>query len=439
MNPRSTQKHLRIIIWRGSQILPILLLWVTGLVAGMHSTHAQCSGAPNFSMKNPKKVKGLTSSTKIGDQWVFFSAAPGIDVYIEIQAIKNATILLGKMDATKSDAGQGYDDAWQPYVNHSHQGNFDTSYLDWKIFFKKAGTQKDTILPCLSVTAVDVDGDNSGLKEFIEAGTPGGYAVQEPTTLTVSFDGTKSKAIGRVNTINLIDSSRREAMFQMNFAQVSSLSYRNGSIASGKTTQQRHTSIFFRPFFMNKLVVLPLRITGLTARRSNGVVTVDWQVEDEPGKVEYTVQRSPDQQAWEIISRQQGDPSVRGRKRYQAMDRRESSARTWYRLRQTDEHGRHTYTRPVSVAGISDAVLSVGSLQLKQHQLKVQVRASEAQNVCVSVHNLNGQLCGSKQFQLTGLSQELLVEVQHSPQSIGLVNIHDHSGKILYQSRLYTQ
>jgi hypothetical protein len=46
-----------------------------------------------------------------------------------------------------------------------------------EIIFKKAGTDTDTILPCLSITAIDVDGDSQYLNEFIKASTPGAYAI----------------------------------------------------------------------------------------------------------------------------------------------------------------------------------------------------------------------------------------------------------------------
>ena len=397
---------------------------------------AQCSNAPNFSMKNPKKVKGLPSSTKIGDQWIFASAAPGIDVYIEILVMKNATISLAQMDASKSAAGQGYDDAWQPYVSHNHKGN-DTSYLEWKIFFKKAGTQTDTVLPCLAVTAVDVDGDSNGLKEFIEAGTPGGYAIQTPTTLTVSFDGIRSKAIGRVNTINLIDSSRREAMFQMNFVNVSSIVYRNGAIASGSTNQTRHTSIFFRPFFMNQLVILPIKLLDFTARETNGSITIDWLVDEENEPVEYTVQRSADMENWQPVEKIRGNHQARGKKKYQVIDKQAAQGKKFYRLKQTDEQGRISYSKSVTVNGVSEALFKVNQLLIANNRLEANVYQGGEKDITITVHSLNGMLAGSKNFQLKNPNNSVLLDIKQSSNKIYVVTIRNFDGEVLYQSKIY--
>lgn len=397
---------------------------------------AQCSNAPNFTMKNPKKVKGLPSGTKIGDQWIFASAAPGIDVYIEILVMKNATISLAQMDASKSAAGQGYDDAWQPYVSHNHKGN-DTSYLEWKIFFKKAGTQTDTVLPCLAVTAVDVDGDSNGLKEFIEAGTPGGYAIQTPTTLTVSFDGIRSKAIGKVNTINLIDSSRREAMFQMNFVNVSSILYRNGAIASRSTNQTRHTSIFFRPFFMNQLVILPVKLLHFTARKTNGSITIDWLVEEENEPVEYTVQKSSDMETWQAVEKISGNHLAKGKKKYQVIDKHPSSGKNLYRLKQTDEQGRVSYSKSVTVNGISESMFKVNQLLIANNRLEANIYQGTEKDITITVHSLNGMLEGSKNFQLKNQQNSILLDLKQSSNKIYVVTIHDNGGDILYQSKIY--
>src|SRR5688572_33359409 len=204
----------------------------------INNSWSQCSNPPSLVFANPVLVNGIPG--EIGSTWRFSNVAPGLDCYIRILALGNGA-QLGEIDNTT----QGYYDAWQPYVT---AGANDTSYLDWHISFKIGGTNTDTVLPCLAVTAVDVDGDNSALKEFIRAATPGAYAVDAFTVLTVTFDGTYNTATGQITTIPAIDTNHREAMFQMNFANVSSLIYRNGSISTKSTVDVRHTCIYFKPF-----------------------------------------------------------------------------------------------------------------------------------------------------------------------------------------------
>src|SRR5688572_9614467 len=235
-----------------------LLLLAQFSVLNLQS-NAQCSNAPSLVFSNPVLISGTDG--QVGAIYRFPNVAPGMDAHIQILALGNGA-LLGEIDNTT----QGYFDAWQPYVT---AGANDTSWLDRHISFKIGGTNTDTVLPCLAVTAIDVDGDNSSLKEFIRASTPGAFAVDPFTTLQVTFDGVNSQAIGQVTTIPLIDTNRREAMFQMNFANVSSIIYRNGSISTKANVDVRHTCIYFKPFWHDILVILPVKLHSFTATEIN--------------------------------------------------------------------------------------------------------------------------------------------------------------------------
>ena len=128
----------------------------------------------------------------------------------------------------------------------------DSSYIDWKIDFKVAGTTIDTMLPKVAVTAIDVDGDGSNLKEFIVASTPGTFGLAPDTYLQYTFDGVVSTAISKVDNFPLIDTSQRKAMFQMNFKNVSSILYRNGAVSTYGSDEIRQTCIYFKSFFFTE-------------------------------------------------------------------------------------------------------------------------------------------------------------------------------------------
>ncbi|NII29609.1 DUF4300 family protein [Pseudoflavitalea sp. X16] len=239
--------------------MPLLVAMLLSLAA-----LPQCV-SPSMIFKTPSLISG-TGGT-VGAIYKFSNVATGIDATIEIVNLMNGAGL-NQMDNTS----QGYYNAWQPYVT---AGANDTSYLDWKITFKKAGTLADTILPCLSITAVDIDGDGNRLKEFIKASTPGAYAVDPNTSLNVSFDGTNSVAIGGVATVPSIDTSEKKYMFQMDFKNVSTILYRNGSISTKSTTDVRHTCIYFQSFFKNGLVILQEQERSNTIPRNDEQLAVN--------------------------------------------------------------------------------------------------------------------------------------------------------------------
>lgn len=236
--------------------IPLLMAMLLSLTA-----LPQCV-SPSMTFKTPTLISG--SGGTVGAVYKFSNVAAGIDATIEIKALVGGAGL-NQMDNTS----QGYYNAWQPYVT---AGANDTSYLDWKITFKKAGTSTDTVLPCLSITAVDIDGDGARLKEFIKASTPGAYAVDPNTLLNVSFDGVNSTAIGGVTTVPSIDTSEKRYMFQMDFRNVSTILYRNGSISTKSTTDVRHTCIYFKSFFQSGLVVLQERQRNNILRNAEQLV-----------------------------------------------------------------------------------------------------------------------------------------------------------------------
>lgn len=258
MDPKSTPsgnqvRRCPVHIRRYTALFTALLLVLTA--------SSQCI-SPSMTFANPTLIGGR--SGRIGAIYKFSNVATGVDATIEIINLAGGAGL-NQMDNTT----QGYYNAWQPYVT---AGANDTSYLDWKITFKKVGTMQDTMLTCLSITAVDIDGDGSKLKEFIKASTPGAYAVDPYTTLQVSFDGVNSLAIGGVTTEPSIDTAAKKYMFQMDFKNVSTIQYRNGSISTKTTTDVRHTCIYFKPFFKNGLVMLQGQERTNTPRSDRQVV-----------------------------------------------------------------------------------------------------------------------------------------------------------------------
>src|SRR5688572_4209289 len=111
---------------------------------------AQCSNAPTLKFFSPVLISGTDGQP--GAVYRFANVAPGLDAHITVTALHGGAILYNIDDS----AGIGYYDAFQPYIGAAAN---DTSFIDWKITFKKGGTDTDSMLPCLAVTGVDVDGD----------------------------------------------------------------------------------------------------------------------------------------------------------------------------------------------------------------------------------------------------------------------------------------
>lgn len=402
----------------------VALLFVLNL-----QTKAQCSGAPDLVFANPILIGGTDG--QVGAIYRFPNVAPGLDAHIQILALVNGA-QLGEIDNTT----QGYYDAWQPYVT---AGANDTSYLDWLISFKKAGTNTDTTLPCLSVTAVDIDGDNNALKEFVRASTPGAYAIDPFTTLTVTFDGVHNQAVGQITTIPLIDTNHREAMFQMNFPSVSSIVYRNGSISTKDDIDVRHTCIYFKPFFLDILVILPVKLHSFNAAIVNQSTRLSWMVQEETAMHSYVVQRSKDGNNWSEIGKVYAlnNPEHHS---YYVYDHQRPAGTSYYRLQLTDNNGQSTLSSVVRVDNSPARVASVKGATLVKTSLSLQVQSPSSDAYSVRLYSMQGQLLAQKQFTISAGSNQLNTELPLTQaDALCVLTITNKQGELVYTGKLLRQ
>ena len=390
---------------------------------------AQCI-APSMSFNTPVLISGTDGLP--GAVYRFNNVYPGIDATIQILSL-NGGALLGEIDNTT----QGYYDAWQPYVT---AGALDTSYLEWLITFKKAGTSTDTVLPCLAITAVDVDGDNSALKEYIQAATPGAYAVDPATTLTISFDGTYNRAIGSVTTIPMIDTAHREAMFQMNFTNISSVIYRNGSISTKDTIDVRHTCIYFKPFFFDILVLLPVKIISFQASPLNTATGVSWTITDEYNLLHYTLQKSKDGVTWQDLQQVPALNVGNSTHTYYTTDPAPPEGQTYYRLKETGIDNSITYSHTIFTGNLTPGKIIVHCPTLIKKQLTVQLNSPVANSFTVRLQSLQGQLISRKTFDVQPGNNFILLDIPStSATGLYIVSITDKLGFPVFTSKVLSR
>lgn len=390
---------------------------------------AQCT-PPSMTFKNPVLTSGL--ARKVGAIYRFSNVVPGVDATIQIMALEQGA-QLNDMDNTT----QGYYDAWQPYVTAGgvRNGWNGTSYLDWKITFKRAGTNVDSILPCLSITAIDIDGDGSRLKEFIVASTPGAYAVDPNTYLAVSFDGVNSTAVGTVLTVPNIDTSERRYMFQMNFTNVGTIYYRNGSISSKSSDDVRHTCIYFKSFFESGLITLPVRLLSFTAKTAGEGVALDWTIADETDIQHYAVQRSADGLNWSNLGKVEVAEGVR---KYGYVDKT-SSGKVYYRLQQTDLHSKNSYSRIVGINRPAGA-FAVTMPTMVSKNIPVQLETPAAGNYNFTIYNNVGSLISQRSYAAqAGFNfVQLEVPARMAP-GMYMIAVRDAKGTIVSRTRVIVQ
>lgn len=394
------------------------------LFIGIKSARSQCS-APTLSFNNPQLISGTDGA--VNAVYRFPSVIPDVDALVTIMGLSGGASL-AEIDNT---TGAGYYDAFQPYV---WAGANDTSYIDWKIAFVKAGTFIDTTLACLAVTAIDVDGDNSQLKEFVEAATPGSFGVDPFSVLSVSFDGVKSKAIGQITTIPLIDTNHREAMFQMNFTNIHELLYRNGAITTGGS-QIRQTCIYFKPFFQ-EYILLPVRMQSFTLTATSEGNQLSWITSEEQQLKYYTLQKSTDGSHWKDINTQVPQYGTTTNK-YVYVDREQLNVSSWYRIKQTDQKNRITYSKIIFAPVKESQGRGMVYNSVVSDLLTIQLEASRPSTFQISIMDATGKIVSQETRNLsTGINHINIPMSSQLPKGLYLLSVRNASERASFSGKL---
>lgn len=407
---------------RSLSLASLCLLVALSLLTSLRSS-AQCANAPSLVFNNPVLVSGVDK--QVGAKYRFNTIAPGLDAEVTIVAL-NKGAQLNDMDNTT----QGYGDAWQPYVTASAN---DSSSLDWKITFKKAGSAADTSLPCLAITAIDIDGDSYMLKEFIQASTPGSYSIDPASLLHVTFDGVRTTAIGPISTVPMIDTSHREVMFQMNFQNVNTILYRNGSISTKTTSDVRHTCIYFKPFF-STYTLLPVKLTSFTAKNKADKTQLTWDVEEENNMQGYTVQYSEDGKNFEDIATIAASNST-NRKRYNVEVEKETAQKVYYRLMQVERSGMKSYSKTIVLT--SDNTMAIACNTVVTSTISLKINSDRQEQLRISIYNQNGQLVKIENKMTSKGQNNLTVPAPNGNSGLYLLAVRDTAGHLLHSDKIF--
>jgi len=409
----------------GLYIIKMCLLSFLLFIAGSYISRAQCV-APYMAFHSPVLIAG--TDNQIGAVYLFPEVMPGVDANIKVVDLVGGAAIWNIDDS----AGIGYYDAFQPYVVAPANA---TSYVDWEISFKVAGTSTDTALACFAITGVDVDGNGSDLQEFIEAATPGSYALDPYTILNFSFDGTRSKAISLIDNIPLIDTAHREAMFQMNFKNISTLQYRNGAISTYGADMVRQTCIYFKSFFDNYALLLPVKMVSFTAQAANESVVLKWSASNENDLKYYIVQKSSNGTTWKDIHTVM--PGASATNNYFITDAEKNTSVTYYRLKQIERTGQPVYSKVLKLNPGAVTTTSITNNTMVKDAVTMQINTLVNDTYNVEVYAMNGSKI--KQQQLTvyaGFNTASIDMPAAAGNGLYVLTVKNSRGELIHHSKL---
>ena len=332
-------------------------------------THAQGT-SPNLVFASPVLVSGIAGQKDA--TYKFSNVIAGVDAYVEIRDIENGAILVNIDDSTL-----GYYDAWQPTIGGP--GVFGTSDIKWTIEFKTT-SGSDYKFPLMDLTAVDIDGDNSRVREFIDM--QGQSSADVPTViaslLTISNvsdhegnnnddhggnDGDNSGSgnssggealhvLGPVANRTGIDTTSLDVKMNYHFINQSKIKVTIGAQvddngSTGGVATDRYTSLYFKRT-SNTFAILPVVYRSFDVTLNNKSVDLFWITEAMAGNDHFEVQRSFDQASFSTIGMVLGAQFKNGiSDLYSFRDATAALADhkvIYYRLKQVDIDEKFTYS-----------------------------------------------------------------------------------------------
>ncbi|MBI5916144.1 MAG: Ig-like domain-containing protein [Bacteroidetes bacterium] len=268
-----------------------------GLIDGADPDCSSNCTAPIFNFQNPVLLSGTAGA--VGAVYLYSTILPGIDARVAIQSRTHSDIVIQSLDEPAATNG-GYDGAFQPIIDYNwlnSDGGYDASgekSVTFKFDFLQAGTSNPQGIPQLNMTALDIDGSGTEIREFAETSGFSSYELQTPTSLTLS-GGLKAK--GAAPAFNGVVETELTAMisFVFNGASTVTVTYGadwNGTPINGQIEEARMNSLYFKCYSFNTAVTCPtVSITGgnqtscgslsaaLNATTDNGlgVCNLQWQ------------------------------------------------------------------------------------------------------------------------------------------------------------------
>lgn len=395
---------------------------------------------PGLKFRNPVLVDGVAGRENAEYRFGNVYTTPTgtvVNAFVKIKKLENGATLVN-IDETSS----GYPDAWQPVVGGpTTKGT--NSYIEWEIRFKQ-NNGDDYEFTQFTLSAVDVDGDNVRMREFIGTGDAASYTVPGivPSLLNIlpvaTSAGLVTRGMGPIVNRTDIDTMSLDVCIAFNFLNKKKIKFITGAYAdplggNGAAAGSRFNSMYFKPI-ASTFSLLPVKYSAFTANAVNRTAVLNWTTEIEINHDHFEVERSFDQQNFRTVAYVlEGIRNAYGTD-YAFKDNSnelKSQAFAYYRLKQVDVDGRAHYSEVRKVKFDATGVNVTTYPNPFTESLSISFTSDEAGTAEVRVISLNGTISGKKNLNIEKGTNTITVD-QLSKLETGVYILHTIvNGKVI--------
>ncbi|HSN08900.1 MAG TPA: T9SS type A sorting domain-containing protein [Hanamia sp.] len=388
--------------------------WLLAILTLLTMNVTRAQTVPKLKFRQPHLVAGIGG--QVGATYRFLNVSPNINANITIENIVNGAVLKNIDDSTL-----GYYNAWQPTVGGP--GTFGSSYIKWDIKFDSAGAPY--VYSILNASAIDVDGDNVRVREFINVNGQSSYNIptQIPSLLTITnqkdtdningSDASDSNlhVLGPIINRSGIDTLMQDVRVNFTFKNQSEFKIYTGSQVdnngnTGAIATDRYHCIYFMDI-TGTLNVLPVKLESFSAMPNNkNRVNLIWTFDGDDQVDHFEIERSFDRAKFSTTGMVLGAQStINNLSQYSFTDESGEIANQtviYYRLKIIDTRGNVTYS-PVKMVRMNAASVS-NQIFVKVYpnpymdNITINYNSDENGPATIKMINSNGQAIVSQQY-----------------------------------------
>lgn len=324
-----------------------LLLWAI-LFFGLLPFASFAQPSTELVFKNPVLVSGTANRT--GAIYRFSSVSSGTDALLTIAAASETSQLVNNLDVTAS----GWDKAFQPEIGKSGDvGRNQNWWVRFNLKFVSANTNNKKKLDKFYATAIDVDGDNSVVQEFVQVYNADSVKYRSATQLSLKTPGaygltTDSKtnsSQGPIKNYGNIDTNATQVMVTYTFLKTDEINFVYGAkVGNGSSNAGlRLNSLWFKSFNLNVNITLPVKNTLFVLTSDKRNVNLQWEIASGSTIKDFVVEKSSDGLSFESV---QAVPASNGKLAYAYTDVNVASPTgvLYYRLLFREPDGEASYS-----------------------------------------------------------------------------------------------
>lgn len=248
------------------------------------------SAQPDYVFKNGTLVSG--TDLAVGAKYRYKNIKPGVDGIITIANMFNVSL-------DEIDGASGFDEAFQPYIYCPGRKK---GYVEFTLDFVTHNTNTPQVMLEAPMTAIDIDGwefPDEKITEYDQFKLTPSYHVNYSTVgsqLNVMYTGGPTGWVSAENRTGVvydgIDTTQRDVMFTIVYANVSSVTFRVGADNKSRESMQRLRSVYFKKFSYPNGLLASNTLLHFGGNAANNTVDLRFALID-PSKIKtVTVERA---------------------------------------------------------------------------------------------------------------------------------------------------